>query len=153
MIHEMRRNDRQLDHDTAEKILREGEYGILSTISEDNTPYGVPLSYAYADGVIYFHGAKGVGHKIENITKHTKVCFTVVGKTQVLPDKFSTNYESVIVFGTAFEPEDKRKGLQLIIQKYSPDFMEKGTAYIEKALDNVGLYAVKVEHMTGKGRK
>ncbi len=50
--------------------------------------------------VIYFHCAPE-GHKLENLSGNNKVSFCVVGKTQVLPDKFATNYESVIVFGTA----------------------------------------------------
>ena len=47
MFAEMRRQDRKLTQEEAEAILREGQYGVLSTTGEDGYPYGVPVSYAY----------------------------------------------------------------------------------------------------------
>lgn len=153
MFHEMRKKSKKLDRTAAEQLLQEGEYGILSTIGEDNVPYGVPVSYAYADGVIYFHCAKGVGHKVENISHRANVCFTVVGETEVLPEKFSTKYESVIAFGTARPAEDKYVGLRLLIEKYSPSFKKEGLEYAQKAIDAVTVYEITVEHLTGKGSR
>ena len=42
----MRRSDKALPNDALVKILQEGEYGVLSTVSADGQPYGVPLNYA-----------------------------------------------------------------------------------------------------------
>ena len=153
MFHEMRRIDRKLTNEEAEELLLAGEYGVLATVGEDGYPYGVPVNYAYADDTIYFHGAKNVGHKYENILHNPKVCFTVVGKTEVLPEQFSTKYESVVVLGTAKPAADKRRALQLLVEKYSPDFMEKGQTYIEHDIDTVGVYEIVIEHITGKGRR
>ena len=153
MIHEMRRVDRKLTDAETKQLLVTGEYGILATVDTNGCPYGVPVNYAYAEGSIYFHCAKDVGHKYENILHNPKVCFTVVGNTEVLPDKFTTKYTSVIAFGTAKSATDKRKALQLLVEKYSPDFMKKGQLYIEHDIDTVGVYEIKVEHMTGKGHK
>lgn len=151
MLHNMRRADRQLTANEVENILLNGEYGILATVGVDGSPYGVPVSYAYAESTIYFHGAKDVGHKYENLLHNPKVSFTVVGDTKVLPEQFSTKYQSVIAFGTVKPAVDKRKGLRLLIDKYSPDFIEKGEAYIEHDLNTVGVYEMNVEHITGKG--
>lgn len=153
MNREMRRNDRQLTEQEATQILERGEYGILSTVCTDGTPYGLPVSYAYQDGVIYFHCAKDVGLKIENITAQPKVCFTVVDQTEVLPEAFATRYESAIAFGAAQKALDKRKGLILLQEKYSPDYSETGAKYIEQNLDRVAVYEIRVESLTGKGRK
>lgn len=153
MLHEMRRKDRQLDNAEAEKLLTTGEYGILSTTGEDGCPYGVPVSFAYADGIIYFHCAKDVGLKVENMKNHSRVCFTVVGETEILPEKFSTKYESVIVFGTAKKADDKLTGLRLLQEKYSPAFPEKGLEHAKKDFDYVEVYEITVEHMTAKGRR
>lgn len=153
MFHEMRRIDRKLTDTEAEKLLLTGEYGILATVDEAGYPYGIPLSYAYEDGTIYFHSAKDVGHKHENLRHNAKVCFTVVGKTEILPEQFSTKYESVVAFGTVKPATDKRKGLRLLVKKYSPEYMEKGQAYIEHDIDTVGVYEIVIEHMTGKARK
>lgn len=42
MNEKMRRKDRETTEERAYEILKNGEYGILSTIGEDGYPYGVP---------------------------------------------------------------------------------------------------------------
>ncbi len=123
-------------------------------MSAAGQPYGVPVSYSYAGEVIYFHCALE-GHKLENLSSNNRVSFCVVGKTQVLPDKFATNYQSVIVFGKAFEVTDaeKQTGLVEILKKYSPGFMEKGLRYIEGDGYKARVYKIAIESMTGKSRK
>lgn len=150
---EMRRKDRATDRTEAEAILAKGEYGILATIGEDGYPYGVPISYAVDQEKIYFHCAKASGHKNLNLEYSDKVCFTVVGATEVLPSEFATRYESVIVFGKAKVAEDKMRGLEKIVEKYSPDFKPEGKAYAERAFKAVELYEIQIEKITGKARK
>jgi hypothetical protein len=154
MTKTMRRADRAIPDSEAKEILQAGEYGVLSTVSVDGQPYGVPVSYSYAGDVIYFHCAPE-GHKLENLSGNSRVSFCVVGKTQVLPDKFATNYESVIVFGKAFEVTDDEKhtGLVELLKKYSPGFMEKSLRYIEGDSGQARVYRIVIESMTGKSRK
>ncbi len=154
MEKKMRRADRALPDREAQEILYEGEYGVLSTVSPDGQPYGVPVSYSYVEDVIYFHCAPE-GHKLENLNSNSRVSFCVVGKTQVLPDKFATNYESVIVFGKAFEvtKDEKHAGLLEILKKYSPDFMTKGLRYIEGDGHKARVYKIVIESLTGKARR
>lgn len=151
--HEMRRSDRMLSEAEAKQLLTNGEYGILATIGQDGYPYGVPLSYAYEDGKIYFHGAAGVGHKFENMNFCDRVSFTVVGNTQVLPDKFATKYESVVVFGRVKPVSDKLEALERIRMKYSPDFEKTGKKYEKAAEKKVDVYEIQIEKISGKARK
>lgn len=153
MFPEMRRTERQLTDADTVAILEKGEYGILSTVGENGYPYGVPVSYAYKDGVIYFHCAKDAGQKTANLAVNPKICFTVVGDTELLPDKFSTKYESVVAFGLAQEAEDPKEGLLLLVEKYSPNFMAEGKAYIERSSHKAAIYELHIEHMTAKGRR
>lgn len=153
MNHTMRRNNLKLPEDEARQILMQGEYGILSTIGEDGFPYGIPLSYAYDGEKIYFHCAANEGHKLENLNFSNKVCFTVVGRTQVLPGKFSTKYESVIVFGTVSPVEDKLAALEKLCEKYSPDFEEQGKKYAKASEMKTGVYELQIIELTGKARK
>ena len=44
MNEKMRRKDRKTTEERAYEILKNGEYGILSTIGEDGYPYGVPVN-------------------------------------------------------------------------------------------------------------
>lgn len=154
MFKKMRRNDRALTEEGTIDLLIKGEYGVLSTIGENGYSYGVPLSYAYSEGKIYFHAATE-GLKLDNITLNNKICFTVVGDTKVIPEKFSNNYESTIVFGSAtiVEGEEKFEGLRLIIEKYSPEFMESGMEYINRAQMATKVIKVEIDEITGKMSK
>lgn len=84
--YEIRRKDRAVDENDALEILKSGSFGVLSTIGADGYPYGVPVNYAYDDGKIYFHCAKNVGHKQDNLRFSGKVSFTVVTKSDVISE-------------------------------------------------------------------
>ncbi|SET61402.1 hypothetical protein SAMN05660297_02930 [Natronincola peptidivorans] len=154
MIREMRRKDRELQKDEALEILDKSLYGVLSTVSEDGFPYGVPINHIYIDGSIYFHCAVE-GHKLDNIKNNDKVSFCVVGEAEVLPDKFSTKYQSVIVFGRAMEVPDDEKNMVLleILNKYSPDYIEEGKEHIQKRGKASKVIRIKIEHISGKARR
>jgi nitroimidazol reductase NimA-like FMN-containing flavoprotein (pyridoxamine 5'-phosphate oxidase superfamily) len=150
----MRRKDRMITNTETLSILEKGEYGILSTASSDNEPYGVPLNYCLIDKCIYFHCAVE-GRKIDNINNNPKVSFCVVGKTEILPEKFGTNYESCIVYGLASESfgEEKQLALESLIFKYSKSFVPEGLKYIEKLKDKARVFKISIESISGKARK
>ena len=153
MFREMRRHDKLKSNEETVQILNECTNGVLSVIGDDGYPYGVPVSYAYKDGKIYFHCAS-VGHKLDAIKAEPKVSFTVVGADNIAPEKFTTSYKSVICFGKASiadNDEDKMAALNIIREKYSGDFPAEGAAYIEKFWDKTTVVTIDIEHMTGKG--
>ncbi len=154
MFKQIRRQDRALNQTETLAIINNGEYGVLSTADDNNQPYGIPVSYAIIDNSIYIHSATE-GHKLENIAANSKVSFCVVGKTEVLPSKFSTKYKSAIVFGTAslINGTEKRESLTALITKYSPDFQEKGAKYIDSLYERTAVIKVKIDHFSGKSRK
>jgi hypothetical protein len=153
-VKKIRRKDREISSEEAKRLLAEGEYGFLSTAGANGKPYGVPLSYACLKGSIYFHCARA-GHKLENIAHNPTVSFSVVGRTKVLPDQFATEYESVIVFGTACEVEgaEKLDALLGLLEKYSPGFIEEGKRYIEQMDSATKVFRIDIENLTGKGRR
>lgn len=155
MHREMRRKDRQSTPEEAFELLSRGEYGILATSDGSNQPYAVPISYACADDCIYIHCARE-GHKLDNIKNNQKVSFAVVGDTKVLPEKFSTSFESVVVFGKAsFVEADSEKvtALKALIEKYSKDFMKEGLEYINRAAAATCVVRIDIDHITGKNRQ
>lgn len=153
MFRKMRKPHMALDREESMKVLEEAEYGIVSTISEDGYPYGFPMSHIVLDDSIYFHCGI-VGHKLDNISNNDKVSFTVVGNTELLPDKLDTNYESVIVYGRArkVEGEEKIVALIEILEKYAKDFMDEGKASIQEDKDITNVFKISIEHITGKIR-
>ncbi len=150
----MRRKDRELAADEARKIVQKGIYGVLSTIGENGFPYGVPINYAYEAETLFFHCAKQVGKKLDNLRFDSRVSFTVVGATEVLPDKFSVNYESAIVEGRVefLTGPAKEAALYALVKKYSPEYIEVGKEYIEKSIDAVDVGCIRIERLTGKAR-
>ncbi|GKX66457.1 pyridoxamine 5'-phosphate oxidase family protein [Inconstantimicrobium mannanitabidum] len=154
MFREMRKKEREIKTDETIEILKNNSYGVLSTICENGYPYGVPISYVYINDSVYFHCATE-GQKLDNINNNNKVSFCIVGETCVLPDKFSTQYESVIIFGRANEVFDDEKNTVLleILNKYSPEYIEKGRVYIEKASERTKVYKINIDNITGKARR
>jgi len=150
----MRRKDREITTEEAVSLLTQGEYGILSTTGNDGQPYGVPLSYIYKNNFIYFHCAL-VGHKLDNIKDNSKVSFCVIGKTNILPAEFGTEYESVIVFGAASEVHgtEWETALLWILEKYSPEHIEEGKNYIKQKSKATKVIRIEIEHISGKARR
>lgn len=154
MFREMRRQDRKMNKDEAIELLKKCQYGILSTVGEDGYAYGVPLNYVYMDNNIYFHCASE-GHKLDNIRNNDKVSFCVVGKVENVPERFTTKYESVIVFGKACEvnSDEKYSAFIALLKKYSEQYIEKGKEYIKNTDDKVKIIKISVESITGKVNK
>ena len=98
MFREIRRKDRILDNELAIRLLEEAEYGFLAMSGINGYGYGIPINYVKEGDSIYFHCAPE-GYKLECLRENTKVSFTVVGATQIVPGKFTTGYESTIAFG------------------------------------------------------
>jgi uncharacterized protein len=150
----MRRNRRAIHSEEAYQILQRGEYGVLSTVDDAGMPYGVPLNYCVLDSRVYFHCAKE-GHKITNLESNANASFCVVGATELLPEKFSTKYESVIVFGVVREvrDEEKQTALEALVKKYSPGFYADGLAYIGRATEQTRVFCISIDRITGKARR
>ncbi len=140
MSETMRRADRQLTDEETIRLFQEAEYGVLSVIDENNMPYGVPMSFALCDNAIYFHCSAAGGKKTSSIKHCKNASFTVTDHTQLLPHQFATLYMSGIAYGTIDIVQneiEKRKGIEAILHKYSPDYIEKGMKYIDGAFDKI----------------
>lgn len=154
MFREMRRKDRAMTKEDVKKLLETAQVGTLATISEDNTPYVVPMNFVYSREVIYLHSAVE-GKKLDNIITNNNICFNVMDAVELLPAAFATKYKSAIVFGKIImvkDREEKRQGLIAMIQKYSPAFYESGLQYIDNAFENTKVFKIEVSNITGKAR-
>jgi len=147
----VRRTDRQITEAEARLLLEAGEFGVLSTVSADGTPYGVPVNYCVMDGDIYFHSAPE-GAKLDNLEHSPEVSFCVVGSTEVLPSRFGTKYESCVVAGRAIEVlgEGKRRALECLVAKYSPGFEAEGLRHIERLQGKTRVFRISVHSVSGK---
>ncbi|MDH3886714.1 MAG: pyridoxamine 5'-phosphate oxidase family protein [Desulfobacterales bacterium] len=151
---ELRRKDRAIPEAEAKALLSKAEYGIMSTVSDDGQPYGVPLNFCIVENCIYFHCAIE-GRLIENIKNNRSVSFCIVGNTEILPDKFGMRYESTIVSGNIEEVFDvqKQTGLEGFLAKYSSDFIEQGREYIEKLRERTRVFKMAICDISGKAKR
>lgn len=153
--HNVRRQDRLLEQDTAVELLSTGEYGVLSLSGVDGA-YGIPLSYVWdAEDAIYFHCAPE-GEKLVHIKHNPNASFAIVGHTKVLSAKFTTEYESLIISGAVEVVEDeaeKMAALELILDKYSPTDKVVGMKYAEKSFSRTAILKLTIKTVSGKCKK
>ena len=152
MFEEMRLKSQQLSDEETIALLDAGEYGVLSSISENGYPYGVPLNYIYDDGKIYVHSAMK-GHKVKNFARESRVPFCVVAEAELLQEDVNTMFKSVIAFGKIrelTEMKDKQRVFERMIRKLCPDYIPSGLEYVEENKDAARVYEIEIEHITGK---
>ncbi|HBN47388.1 MAG TPA: 5-nitroimidazole antibiotic resistance protein [Prevotella sp.] len=156
---DVRRQDRLLSEDEARKLLSTGEYGVLSMTDgtkQEAVAYGIPVNYVW-DGqdALYIHCAKE-GRKLRCIALNTHVSFCVVGPTHVVPDKFTTAYQSVILecqAETGLSEDERRKALLMILDKYSHDYTEIGKTYAERSFARTEVIKLRVIKCSGKSKR
>lgn len=155
MFRTMRRFKQALPLRDCEEILNRGTSGVLAVPGDDGYPYAVPVSYFFdGDAKIYFHCAKS-GHKLDAIARNDKVSFCVIDQDQIVPERYTTYFRSVIAFGRArvlADDEEKRAALRLIAKKYAPDpgLAEGLLREVDSQLPAVCIVEISIEHLTGK---
>ena len=151
----MRRKDREKDKDFAFMVVDKCEYAVLSMIDTEGKPYGVPISIARQGEFIYFHCAKE-GKKSDAIKNHKEVCISCVGDTKREEDKFTTKYESAILYGTAEEviqEAEKITALRLLCERHTPTNMENFDKAIEQSLSQTAVWKIQINSISGKCKK
>lgn len=154
MFREMRRFKQQVSDDECKKILTEENRGTFSVIGDNGYPYTIPINFYYdeTDHKIYFHGAKE-GHKVDAINQCNKVCFTTWNQGFKKEGHWEWNVTSVVVFGRVAlvtDPTVIEDRLRKLAIKYYPTEVEVEEEMSSSSADRVQLYAIEIEHMTGK---
>ena len=153
---QIRRQDRLLDEERAMEIIKEGEYGVLSMQAEDGEgAYGIPVSYVWDRGnSIYIHCAPA-GKKLRCIDACHKVSFCIVGKTKVIPDKFTTAYESVVLDCTAhrsLHEAERMSALSLLLSKYCPNDKIRGIEQANRSFARTEIIRLDIGRISAKSR-
>lgn len=149
----VRRQDRLLDEQRARELLCSAEWGVLSMCDAQGEPYGLPINYVW-DGKcsLYIHCAPE-GRKLSCIDHEARVSFCVVGQVNLMPSKFTTEYESIVLKGTAvrhLSEEEKYHALELLLAKLSPDDKEVGMKYAAASFHRVEIIRIDISSWSGK---
>ncbi len=148
----MRKSVRQMEQHQAEEVLRSQDYGVLCVHGDEGYPYGVPVNYGYVDGKIYIHCTSERSHKADAIQQNNKVCFTVISRHNMIEAVYSTQYTSVIVFGSArllTEETEKRQAIHNMMAALAPS-MEQEAIDSCSLMKDVIVIEITPDHITGK---
>lgn len=151
----MRRKDREMDRAFALEVLDKAEWMTLAMTGEDGTPYCVPVNAVREGDWLYLHSAPE-GEKAEDLRRRPRVCLSAVGDTCVIPEQYTTAFESAVVRGEAGElidPEEKRRALHLICQKYCPGQEADFDRTIDRSIARTAVFRIHIDEIAGKCKK
>ena len=153
VFREMRRKKQALSQQEIAQILQQETSGVLALIGDEVYPYAVPISYVYDGEKLYFHSANR-GHTLDAIQQNAKASFCVVAKDTVVPEEYTTYFQSVIVFGQIRLIQDeraKRAAIEKLAGKYAP---EATTMELEQEINRewnpLCLLEMTIDHVTEK---
>lgn len=151
----MRRKDREMSREFALSVVDKCEYAVMAMTDTDNMPYCLPVTIVREDDSIYFHSAME-GRKIDILRDKPSICMTCVGDTNRPPDKFTTEFESAVIYGAAHEvtcDSEKIHALELLCKRHTPANMHQFDASIERSLSRTGIWKITIQDITGKRKK
>lgn len=151
----MRRQDREMDREFALSIVDKCEYANLAMTDDAGLPYCLPVTIVRNQESIYFHCGKE-GRKIDLLKANPAVCMTCVGDTKRATDKFTTEFESAVLFGTASEvteDQEKIEALRLLCLRHTPANMAAFDASIQRSLPRTAVWKITIDSITGKRKK
>ena len=150
MFRNMRRFKQEMSKEECERVLHDSKRGNLS-LNTNDYPYGVPLSYYYSDGTIYFHGAKE-GYKLDYIKNNPKACFTVISEDTSKKDSWICHFDSVMAFGDIEIVSDKEECLKICkdIALHFTNDINYIDDELKNGIDRVTCLKLKIEHLSGK---
>ena len=96
------------------------------------------------------------GHKLDAIRREGKCSFCVIGQDQVVAEKYTTLFRSVIAFGQVRVLEDdgeKRAALEALGERFNPGQPESLEKEIAATWNSVCVLELEIEHLTGKEAK
>ena len=154
MCRAMRRTRQTPDEAERSEAVQRDTSGGLSLRGDDGYPGGVPLSHAYVDGRLVFHGAKS-GHKLDAMLANPKASYAVIAQDAVVPEEFTTHFRSVIAFGRMriLEGDEKLAALRQLGDRFWPDHEAEREAEIAPRLDHMSVFVMEIDHLSGKQAK
>jgi uncharacterized protein len=153
---QMARADKTMPAERMHRMMTETYSARLATTGPDGWPYVVPLLYVWADDELWLHNT-GRGHLRCNVEHDPRACFEIDEPGEVFAyGRFecdtSMAYRSVVVFGRlriVDDPQQKALFFDRLMGKYADRAWVRPPGFYPR-LDQVTVYAMTVERMTGK---
>lgn len=148
----MRRKDREITDRAEINAILGAAHLMRIALADGDTPFLVPVFYAFDGTAIYFHSAQA-GTKIDIMKRNNKICFEVSIDHGVVENDaacdFEAQHRTVIGFGkVAFVTDDVEKinALDRIVAHFS----EKKFEYPKANLSRTVIIRIDIESIKGK---
>jgi len=142
------------DQKEIEEIIRKCTCCSVAMVDLEGNPYVIPMNFAYKDHTIYLHSGPE-GSKMKMIARHPRVCISfcegqeLVYQSEQIACSYSMRSRSVMCAGEVHfieELEEKRAALEFFMKQYT----DNACGFAKPSLQNVKVWAVKVDKMTCK---
>jgi uncharacterized protein len=148
----MRRNDKGIADRRAIDTIIDAAVVCRLGLIDGAEPYVIPVCFGYDGQSLYFHGAS-TGRKMSLLAARPRVCLEFDAFTGIVEGDaacaLTARYRSVIGWGVAEvldDPEEKRRGLALVLARYS----DREPAFPDDALEGTAVVRVPIDSITGK---
>ncbi len=156
MMNPLRRVDLKTTPEQAMEILRQSEYGFLSTINPDGTPHCVPIAFAVEGEYIYFHCARA-GQKLDNLDRDSRASFSCVARYVPRPEKYTVTYSSCMAEGRVERVTDeaeRTRAMKALVDKYCPGQWDSESCLrTMRGMPAVVMLRMKIDNLCGKANK
>ncbi len=142
------------DRDEIEELLRKEKVCHMAMCDGD-TPYVLPTTYGYENGIIYVHSSK-FGRKIDVLRDNSRVCVVVDTGHDLVQGPLDTSCKSTIRFksvignGRAKFVEDeaeKKKAMDVIMTQC---FGRQAFQYAPEGVRDMAIIKIELESVSGK---
>ena len=89
------------------------------------------------------------------ITQNSNGCMSCVSYAKLVPEKYTTEVKSAVLFGGCEEvcsDSEKIQALRLICEKYAPSNMQGFDEAIKRSLHRTAIYKIKINQISGKAK-
>ncbi len=139
------------DRAAIDAVLTAGKVLYLALCDED-TPFLVPVFYAFAGDVLYFHGAR-VGTKMSILKRNPKLCFAVSLDQGVVESENACDFEAahrtVVGLGRASVVEDEAEKIAALDRSVAR-FTDRKFDYPKTSLAATAVVRIAIESIKGK---
>jgi len=156
VMHAVRRQEREITDRAQIRAIMEEARVCRIGLSDDGTPYVVPVNFGLGENCLYFHCA-AQGRKLDIIRRNERVCFEMDHFREVVLGQSacgcSARYESVIGFGRAVileDPAEKRLALDRIMEHYG---LPGPFTYQDEVVAKTTVVRIDVTGLTAKRRE
>ena len=152
MHHRMRRFLQALPEKEAYELLEGSSHLILSLVDFDNSPYCVPVNFVIVDRAVYLHGAP-MGTRSQLIRHNPKISACAVIQDEIVPEKLTSYYKSIVLQGSAAivtDSDEKLMALISLAKKYAPAFVQQGIQEAKAQLQYVEVVKISINEIQAK---